>query len=186
MARTDQLLNAYRKQVSMPLRPGLALNQRVWFVVYPPEEERRLALRLPEFEMATTETGLEWVLIDLQRTLADWIDTFDDDTKNTCLETPEILEDYARPEYIKFLSSRINQAVANVPDARRAKTVFALRGLMELFDFIHVSDLVADIDTQLTGILVVFFPGEREDNTYRFLGARTGWDYLAVPISAES
>ena len=85
MARTDQLLNAYRKQVSMPLRPGLALNQRVWFAVYPPEEERRLALRLPEFEMATTEAGLEWVLIDLQRTLADWIDTFDDDTKNTCL-----------------------------------------------------------------------------------------------------
>ena len=166
MARTDQLLNAYRKQVSMPLRPGLALNQRVWFIVYPPEEER--------------------VAIDVQRTLADWIDTFDEDTKNTCLGTPEILEDYARPEYIKFLSSRINQAVSNVPDDRRAKTVFALRGLMELFDFIHVSDLVADIDTKLTGILLVFFPGEREDNTYRFLGARTGWDYLAVPISAES
>jgi hypothetical protein len=186
MARTDQLLNAYRKQVSMPLRPGLPLNQRVWFVVYPPEEERRLALRLPEFEMATTESGLEWVLIDLQQTLADWIDTFDDETKSTCLRTPEILEDYARPEYITFLSSRINEVVANVPADLRAKTVFALRGLMELFDFVHVSDLVADIDTQLTGILLVFFPGEREDNTYRFLGARTGWDYLAVPISAET
>jgi hypothetical protein len=33
---------------------------------------------------------------------------------------------------------------------------------------------------------MIFFPGEREGNTYRFLGARDGWDYLAVPILAES
>ena len=33
-----------------------------------------------------------------------------------------------------------------------------------------------------TPVLLVFFPGEREANTYRFLGARDGWNYLAVPI----
>ena len=39
--------------------------------------------------------------------------------------------------------------------------------------------------TQLKGIVLLFFPGEREGNTYRFLGARTGWNYLATPILTE-
>ena len=30
-----------------------------------------------------------------------------------------------------------------------------------------------------------FDPDERESNTYRFLGARTGWNYLATPILTE-
>jgi hypothetical protein len=57
---------------------------------------------------------------------------------------------------------------------------------MELYDFIHVSDVLDALDNSYPGVLLVFFPGEREGNTYRFLGARTGWNYLAIPILAES
>ncbi|MBK6831205.1 MAG: hypothetical protein IPG92_10930 [Flavobacteriales bacterium] len=74
MARIDDLLANYKRRAAMPLRRGLPLSQRVWFLVYPPEEERRLMNRLAEFEMATKETDLDWFAIDLTGTFAQWID----------------------------------------------------------------------------------------------------------------
>jgi len=56
---------------------------------------------------------------------------------------------------------------------------------MELYDLLHVSEVIEALDHSFSGILAVFFPGEREGNTYRFLAARTGWDYLAVPILSD-
>ena len=51
MARIDQLLASYRRHVSLTPRNNLPLSQRVWFIVYPPEDERRLVNRIPEFEI---------------------------------------------------------------------------------------------------------------------------------------
>jgi hypothetical protein len=66
------------------------------------------------------------------------------------------------------------------------RTVFAVSGLMDLYDFVHVAAVLSTLDDRLPGIVLLFFPGEREGNTYRFLGARTGWNYLATPILAEA
>jgi len=63
--------------------------------------------------------------------------------------------------------------------------VFALTGLMDLYDFVHVSELIEAMLQDFRGHLLVFFPGEKEGNSYRFLDARTGWNYLAVPILSE-
>jgi hypothetical protein len=35
------------------------------------------------------------------------------------------------------------------------------------------------------GRLLVFFPGEIDNNVYRFLDAREGWNYLATPITCQ-
>jgi hypothetical protein len=35
------------------------------------------------------------------------------------------------------------------------------------------------------GRLLVFFPGSYEDNNYRLLDGYDGWNYLAVPITAD-
>ena len=72
-------------------------------------------------------------------------------------------------------------ASAAIPE----RTVFALTGLMDLYDFLHVSELIEGLGKVFAGFLLVFFPGEKEGNTYRFLDARAGWDYLAVPILSE-
>ena len=45
--------------------------------------------------------------------------------------------------------------------------------------------LIDGLEKTFPGYLLVFFPGEKEGNTYRFLDARTGWNYLAVPILSE-
>ena len=35
------------------------------------------------------------------------------------------------------------------------------------------------------GRLLVFFPGSYENNNYRLLDGYDGWNYLAVPITAD-
>ena len=183
MARLDHLLANYRRYVALPRQPHLPLDQRIWFLVYPPEDERRLTSRLAEFELATRDAGLVWQRLDLTGAFADWLDSFDDEEKAACLADPDIVEDYARPGFRDFLCARLQTGLA--PTAEAGRTVFALTGLMELYDFIHVSEVIEALDGAFPGVLLVFFPGEREGNSYRFLGARTGWNYLAIPILAE-
>ena len=43
------------------------------------------------------------------------------------------------------------------------------------------------IEDSVRGRLLVFFPGEHAGNIYRFMDARDGFNYMAIPItSAES
>jgi hypothetical protein len=184
--RIDQLLASYKRHVSLPLRQGLPFQQRVWFLVYPPEDERRLLINQTEFELATTAANLSWLSIDLTGSFADWMDTFDEEEREDCLAAPQITETYAETGYKEFLRQRIMAAMNSLTTEQAPRTVCALSGLMELYDFIHVSDVVNALGKGFPGVLLVFFPGERNDNTYRFLGARHGWDYLAIPILAEA
>jgi hypothetical protein len=186
MARIDQLLASYRRHVSLTPRGNLPLSQRVWFVVYPPEDERRMLSRIAEFEIATRDEGLDWRRLDLTGAFADWMDTFDPGERRDTLADPEIVETYADPGFVEYLGERIRGAMESVPEADAAATVFAISGLMDLYDFVHVSEVLTALDSHLQGIVLLFFPGEREGNTYRFLGARTGWNYLATPILTES
>jgi len=48
-----------------------------------------------------------------------------------------------------------------------------------------VSDLMSAVDSSIRGRLLAFFPGEFENNNYRLLDARDGWNYLAVPITTR-
>jgi hypothetical protein len=157
----------------------------VWFLVYPPEEERRMANRIPEFELATREAGLTWIRIDFGGTFADWMDTFEPAERTKCLADPEIIESYADPGFVDFLCAKVQKQLSTVPESSADSTVCAITGLMGLYDYAHMSEVLGTLDKRLRGILLVFFPGEREGNTYRFLGARTGWDYLATPILAD-
>lgn len=187
MSRIEPLIDSYRRHAGIPLKHGVTAAERTWFVVYSPEEERRLRCRMIEFELATKDRGLLWREVDLTGAYAAWLDTFEDaEERAAIVATPSIAEDYARPGFQEFLASMIRQAVASVSALDVERTVFALTGLMELYDFIHVSEVIDALGKDARGVLLVFFPGEREDNTYRFLGARTGWDYLATPITADS
>src|SRR3954471_15587668 len=139
MGRIDHLLANYRRQLSLPLRVGLPLSQRVWFAVYPPEEERRLTNRFDDFEIATKEAQLWWKRVDLTTAFADWVDTFDKEERELCLANPEIIESYSDPGFRDFICARIAEAIAAAPLTPPDRTVFAITGLMDLYDFVHVS-----------------------------------------------
>jgi hypothetical protein len=183
MNRIDQLLENYRSHIQMPLRPGLPASQRVWFAVYPATEERRLINRIDDFEMLTREAGHPWVRIDLKGCLARWLASVDADELAEWFKNPGDIELYARTEWKDMLSAFFQNEVTRAADPER--TVFALTGLMDLFDFLHVSELIDSLEKTFPGYLLVFFPGEKEGNTYRFLDARTGWNYLSIPILSE-
>jgi len=183
MNRIDQLLENYRSHIQMPLRPGLPASQRVWFALYPAAEERRLINRIEEFEMLTKEAGHTWVRIDLKGSLARWLASVDEKERAEWFKNPRDIELYAKTEWKDILTELFQKEVAHTTAPERS--VFALTGLMELYDFLHVSDLIEDFEKAFTGYLLVFFPGEKEGNTYRFLDARTGWNYLALPILSE-
>jgi hypothetical protein len=145
-----------------------------------------MANRITEFEIATRDEGLNWRRIEFAGTFADWMDSFDSEERSNCLKDPEIVENYADPGFKEFLCARLQTELKSIPESDAKNTVFAISGLMELYDFVHVSAVLESLNGRLPGILLVFFPGEREGNTYRFLGARTGWDYLATPILADN
>jgi hypothetical protein len=56
--------------------------------------------------------------------------------------------------------------------------------LASLFDFMRVSSLIDRVEDSVRGRLLVFFPGEYQRNIYRFMDARDGFNYMAVPITS--
>jgi len=183
MNRIDQLRDNYRSHIQMPLRPGLPASQRVWFAVYPAEDERRIVNRIDEFEILTNEAGHPWFRIDLKGSLARWLESVDEDERADWFRHPDDIELYAKTEWKSVLTEFFRHEAARAEDPER--TVFALTGLMDLFDYLHVSELIESLEQSFTGFLLVFFPGQKEDNTYRFLDARDGWNYLATPILSD-
>ena len=99
---------------------------------------------------------------------------------------------FAEPEQFSSNSELEDLAVKHVREAclredAGADSVVAVIGLASLFDFMRVSSLIERIEDGVQGRLLVFFPGEYSGQVYRFMDARDGFNYLAVPItSAES
>ena len=179
-SRVDSLTHSYARLVSGPWDRGLAPPQRVWFAVYPKEDERRVRYKVGAFQLATAEAHKKWVLIDLTDAFARWIDT--DPERDLLFKEPDGLNPLMG-EFLDHAASSIIEAAqtAGADD----DTVVALLGVASLFGFAHVSDLVPKAVAGVPGRLLVFFPGSRDGNVYRLLDAREGWNYLATSISAH-
>ena len=65
------------------------------------------------------------------------------------------------------------------------ESVVALKGVGSLFGFLKVKEVVDKLAPMVKGRLLVFFPGSYENNNYRLLDGYDGWNYLAVPITAD-
>ncbi|MDC0267761.1 hypothetical protein OAK97_00470 [bacterium] len=183
MSQLDQLITNYQRHIELTHSLSLPTAQRIWFAVYSPEDERRLQVKLGEFELATLDAGYLWRTIDLRGQLTAWFQSVDPDELPAWFQYPGDIETYSKTQFQRRLVNFIRAEMEKAPEPDR--TVFALVGLMELFDYRHLSDILAELEKSFPGFLLVFFPGEREENTYRFLNARDGWDYLATPIQAE-
>ena len=183
MGQIERLIQNYETRVSLPWERNLAGPQRVWFAVYHKGEERRLRRRLDEFEIRTKQAKHGWITLDLTDAFAQWLASHE--YRDCYFETPEHLEGES-PAMDDFKEAIVRQ-VTDVLTSINAdeNTVVAIYGLASLFGFMKTSDLVAKVESSIRGRLLIFFPGEYENNTYRFLDAREGWNYLAVPITAD-
>lgn len=179
MGRIEELATRYRGHIGAPWQRNLAGDQKAIFVVYPKTDERKLRAGLEQFEVETKRAGHEWRLVDLTDTFARWM--ANTDYREVYFEEPETLAMKLRSDFVQYAADRLRGALT--ADGVDDDTVVAVQGVACLFGFTRVSLVLKEVVKDIRGRLVVFFPGEYEDNNYRLLDARDGWNYLAVPIT---
>ena len=177
MGRIEELATVYERHVSVPWQRSVSGAQRVMLVVYEKELERTLRARIGEFEQATRRSGHEWTLVDCTRWFAEWM--ADDEYREAWFEDPELLgmklEGEFREDVARRLRARLDEAGEN--------EVVAVLGVASLYGFLRVSEAIRSVEQAIRGRLVVFFPGTKNENNYRLLDARDGWNYLAQGVT---
>jgi hypothetical protein len=184
MNRIDLLRKNYQRFCETSWDRNVAGAQRVWLAVYDKEDERRLRLRLGLFEEATLHCGRKWTALDLTDAFAQWMcGPGNADYAESYFESPEMLDRAKLEEFQAALVSKIHSTLDALPDP--SQTVLALYGIASLFGFLRISEILPAVEGLVRGRLLVFFPGVYEQNNYRLLDARDGWNYLAYPITAS-
>jgi hypothetical protein len=184
MSRIDLLRKNYQRICGLPWDQSLAGPQRVWLAVYDKEDERKLRLRLPLFEESTLQTGHAWHHVDFTEAFADWLchpPYFD--YAASYFAAPTRLGAAALAPFKKVVAERLGHALQTVHPAE--STVVAVSGVASLFGFLRISEILPMVEPHIRGRLLVFFPGVYEQDNYRLLDARDGWNYHAVPITAS-
>lgn len=182
MARIEDLAEVYAQHIATPWQRTVAGAQRVIMVVYDKELERALRARKLAFENATRQAGHAWHEIDMSDAFATWMAA--DEYRDAYFESPDDIRLKLESEFAEHAAERI-RSVLTRSDVDETSVV-ALFGVASLFGFARVSHVLRLVEADVRGRLVVFFPGQYEQNNYRLLDARDGWNYMAVPITLHS
>lgn len=179
MSYVDELVASYAKFVALPWQENLAPPQRVWMAVYPPEHERRLRLHLRAFEAATTEHDHAWALIDITTAFEQWMSAHE--YREAYFEDPDLLET-ALPAFFDHIIESVRKELTEHADPNGVVAMLGAGTLFGLGDAVKVSALLNAVHDSVTGRFLIFFPGEVENNNFRLLDARDGWNYMATVI----
>jgi hypothetical protein len=180
MSRVKRLIKSYAQFISIPWRDDAAAAQRVVFCVYHETEERALRTKIDEFELVSRQAGHDWCLHDLTDTFSEWLAS--QRYAKSYFEKPSLLATIY-PRYLEYLALDFERRISEL--ASPHNSVIAISGVGSLFGFLKVKDVVDRLAPMVSGRLVIFFPGSYEDNNYRLLDGYDGWNYLAVPITAD-
>lgn len=181
MGRIEQLADVYEKHISTPWLIHLAGAQRTIFVVYDKTDERRLRAKKGLFELATKRAGHGWHEFDFTDVFPRWMAA--EEYRDAYFEAPEDLELKLEHEFVDFAADQLRTALT-APGVD-GDTVLGVFGAATLFGFTRVSLVLKRVEGDIRGRLVLFFPGQYDQNHYRLLDARDGWNYLAVPITCH-
>lgn len=179
MSKVKRLLQAYHQYIAIPWRDAAAA-QRVVFCVYHETEERAIRAKIDEFEIVTRQEGHTWAIFDLTDTFACWLRP--QRYAKSYFQKPELLSSFL-PKYMDYIEQQFAQFL--VEHNTNHNSVVAIKGVGTLFGFLKVKDVVDRLAPQVHGRLLVFFPGSYENNNYRLLDGYDGWNYLAIPITAD-
>jgi hypothetical protein len=178
-SKLDQLLEAFDKVVNEPWSSALSGQERIWFLVYDPAEQRKVDFRLGDFEASTLKAGKKWKSISLKKCFPSWM--VNHEYKEGYFKNPKYIIDQLEAEFIPYAIEFLKNELRNTeqdPD-----TLIAIQDVSSLFGFLRLSEILKSCDKDFKGRMLIFFPGEFEHNHYRLLDARDGWDYLARPIT---
>lgn len=181
MSRIRRLIQSYSKYISIPWRDDAAAAQRVIFCVYNENDELRLRAKIDEFEIATKQSGHGWAVFDLTDSFPEWLSN--QRYAKSYFSKPTLLSTYL-PNYLTYIVQKFDHFLRD--KAADSQMVVALKGVGSLFGFLKVKEVVDKLAPKVEGRLLVFFPGSFENNNYRLLDGYDGWNYLAVPITADN
>ncbi len=179
MGKIEELAERYGHHIATPWQRTVAGAQRVILIVYDKELERTLRARKQLFEDETHKGLHDWFEVDVTRAFAEWLAK--DEYREAYFESPADLSLKLEAEFANVVADRIRAELTR-PDVTD-RSVVAVIGVGALFGFTWVSKVLKLVEGDIKGRLVVFFPGSYDQNNYRLLDARDGWNYLAVPIT---
>ncbi len=183
MTLAQTMLERLKEHLALPWPKNVSPRERVVMVVYSPNDERKLRRLIisGEFAREILTTGHGWVEHDLSTEFSSWLANFE--YRDRYLNRPERLWDDAGN--VRGLEEHLVTRIAESAKDMTENDALALVGGGGLFGLHSVSSLVERIESHIPGRLVIFFPGEHDarNNSYRLLGAKDGWGYLAVPLS---
>lgn len=182
MSRIEDLAERYGQHIATPWQRTIAGAQRVVMVVYDKELERTLRARKVAFETATRQAGHDWHEVDISNLFGKWMAL--EEYRDEYFHNPEDLKLKLEAEYPEFVAANIRTVLAATEVT--SQSVVALFGAGAVFGLSRLSEILKLIEPDIRGRLVVFFPGQLENNGYRLLDGRAGWNYLAVPITLHS
>jgi len=170
-----RLIANFRSFVGLAWLSNLAGKQRVWLAVYPPVEERRVRAHLQEFENATREAQHGWRLVDVTHVMPEWLASLEE--KDAYFAEPEQQSNH------EDLEEKVITLIREACTDSDSSTLVCVLGVGTLFDFVRISRVLTGVEEDVRGRLLVLFPGERQQNIFRFMNARDGFNYLATPIT---
>jgi hypothetical protein len=180
MTGVTQLIQNYQKFIKLEWKRNLPGCQKVLFAIYPPVDERKIRAQLLQFKIATLDANRTWYHIDISSEPARFISNHE--YAQSYFESPDAVE--SLEEDIRNHIAYIIKEQLLVSDIDE-NSVVAVTGVSSLFGFTHISPIVSMVDGSIKGRLLIFFPGIYEKGQYRFMDARTGFDYMAIPITCD-
>lgn len=178
--RLNRLIKSYTNYMSIPWVKDLADEQRLLFAIYHKEDELKLRTRIEEFKVATESNNHKWIEIDITDLFPEWMSN--QKYREDYFEEPESLSG----KYKKFAKQSVTKLASEIESKVDENTLVALIGCGSLFGFTSVASFVKGLSEHVPGRLLVLFPGEYIENTYRLLDARDGWGYQATAITADN
>jgi len=179
MGKIEDLAANYERHIALPWQRSVTGAQRVVLLIYEKELERTLRARIGEFEIKTRTAGHEWVEHDCTAIFSQWLAS--DEYKAAYFESPKDLDMKVEGEFKDMVVDPLQERLRAAND----NTVIALTGVASLYGFAHISEIVREVEPDIRGRLIIFFPGSKDGNNYRLLDARDGWNYLAISMTTH-
>jgi hypothetical protein len=180
MSRIEDLSENYRRHIELPWSATIAGSQRVIMLVYDRDIERSVRAQKALFRQATEASGHKWREVDVTNVFAKYMAA--NEYRESYFESPEYLDPQVVHGDVADAAAERLRAALTAEDVTDG-TVVAMIGVGALFGFTSVAEVIAKVEADIRGRLLVFFPGEFADSNYRLLGARDGWNYMAMPIT---
>lgn len=181
MGRVEDLAEKYGRHIATPWERTVAGAQRVIMAIYHEDLERTVRERVGLFENATRQAGYNWIEVDLTDSFSKWLAA--DEYREAYFERPEDLGIKLEAEFTPFVADLIRETLRS--SAATEQTVVAVLGTGSLLGLTRVSEILNLVDRDVRGRMLVFFPGRYEQNNYRLLDKRDGWNYLAYPLTLD-